>query len=111
MICTNCYYRGTESARKGSLGVEILLWLFFIIPGIVYSVWRSSSKICPKCGQATLVPEDSPRGIEISKKHSVVESGEKYNVIKKPFLSSGWFLIILILIGVILINYIARSRP
>jgi hypothetical protein len=68
MVCTNCGSRGFPKA-KGSLAVEIILWLLFIIPGLIYSVWRGFSKhtVCPKCGAQNMVPFESPRGQEILK--------------------------------------------
>ena len=56
--CPNCQYQGkAKKITKGSIGVEILLWLFFIIPGLIYSVWRVSSRYdgCPKCGYQFVV--------------------------------------------------------
>ncbi|WP_420207777.1 zinc-ribbon domain-containing protein [Candidatus Electronema sp. JC] len=50
--CPNCNFTGKgKFITKGSIGIELILWLFFIIPGIVYSVWRLSNKkwICPQC--------------------------------------------------------------
>ena len=65
MVCTRCGTRcepGTKT--KGSMLVEIILWLCFIIPGLIYSLWRLSSKhaACPACGSDQLVPIDSPNG-------------------------------------------------
>jgi ssDNA-binding Zn-finger/Zn-ribbon topoisomerase 1 len=51
--CPNCGYEGeAKTYTKGSLAVEIVLWLFFLLPGLIYSVWRLSSRYegCPKCG-------------------------------------------------------------
>ena len=52
--CPNCEYFGknTKTVIKGSGCLEVFLWLFFIIPGIIYSIYRSmsvSKKACPKC--------------------------------------------------------------
>jgi len=61
--CRNC---GTTAyprfCKSGSTAVEVLLWLFFLVPGIIYSVWRSSTKrwVCPKCGLVGMIPLDSP---------------------------------------------------
>ncbi len=51
--CPNCKYEGkSKTAIKGNFLIEIVLWLFFIIPGVIYSLWRSTSRhpICPSCG-------------------------------------------------------------
>ena len=72
-------FRGTEERRRycphcgtvdvpvresrGSFGLEVVLWLCFLVPGIIYSVWRMNSDYdaCRKCGQGGLLPLDSPR--------------------------------------------------
>ena|SRR5258708_3423557 len=92
LVCTQCGYTGSSSsAVKGSGGVEILLWFFFLVPGLIYSVWRSSSRhsICPKCGNPNLIPIDSPKaqkimGENMSEKEieETVES-EKNRVLKE----------------------------
>ena|SRR3989338_5159025 len=66
-ICMSCGFVGFPKAVvKGSILVEIFLWILFLLPGIIYSVWRSSSRhqVCPSCGNdKSLVPVDSPNGI------------------------------------------------
>jgi len=72
MICTACGAIGRPKKKvRGSLLVEICLWLLFIIPGLIYSIVRSMSyqKVCGTCGQNTLVPLDSPRGYELAAKY------------------------------------------
>jgi hypothetical protein len=62
MLCTNCGYQGRPKLyTKGSIFLEIILWLCFIIPGFIYSIWRHTSrwKGCPKC-QAKMIPLSSP---------------------------------------------------
>ncbi len=64
LVCTQCGYVGKpKRAIKGNGFIEIILWLCFIIPGLIYSIWRSSSryKVCPKCNNSSLIPVDSPR--------------------------------------------------
>jgi hypothetical protein len=68
LVCTQCGYVGKpKGAIKGNTLIEIILWLFLIIPGLIYSIWRSSSryKICPQCKSSTLIPVDSPRAKKI----------------------------------------------
>ena len=63
VVCTSCGYVGEpRTITKGSMGVEIILWLCFLIPGLIYSVWRLSSRQdgCPSCGQTALIPRASP---------------------------------------------------
>jgi hypothetical protein len=64
-ICTTCGYVGKPvKIIKGSVLLELLLWLCFLLPGIFYSVWRSNSRveICPKCKNSSMIPVDSPVG-------------------------------------------------
>lgn len=64
-VCTSCGYVGTPgTVTKGSAVLEVFLWLCFLVPGIIYTVWRLMSRQdgCPRCGQATLVPVYSPLG-------------------------------------------------
>lgn len=63
VVCTSCGYMGEpKKITKGSIGIELFLWLCFIVPGILYSLWRLSSRYegCPTCGQKTLIPINSP---------------------------------------------------
>ncbi len=52
---------------SGSIAIEIVLWLAFLIPGLIYSIWRLTTRrdACAACGSAELVPENSPRGREL----------------------------------------------
>ena len=47
---------------KGSFWIELILWLTFLVPGLIYSVWRLTSKeeICPECERPSMIPIDSP---------------------------------------------------
>ncbi|HMJ88465.1 MAG TPA: hypothetical protein VK530_01545, partial [Candidatus Acidoferrum sp.] len=51
----------------GSIAIELVLWLLFCLPGIIYSVWRLTArkKVCPVCNSDALVPENSPRGRQL----------------------------------------------
>jgi DNA-directed RNA polymerase subunit RPC12/RpoP len=35
-----------------------VLWLCYIIPGLIYSIWRRSGapSVCPTCNKETLIP-------------------------------------------------------
>lgn len=72
-ICPNCGYVGkAKKVTKGSILIEIFLWICFLVPGIIYSIWRLTSKhlACPKCGAQNLVPIDSPRGKKLQQELS-----------------------------------------
>lgn len=64
-ICPEC---GTVAKplnkTKGSMAIELALWLMLIVPGLIYSIWRltSSFKACPGCGCDHMIPIDTPNG-------------------------------------------------
>lgn len=63
-ICANCGFTGpAKKITKGSFMLELFLWFCFLLPGLIYSIWRLSSRYpaCMKCGSQHLVPLDSPR--------------------------------------------------
>jgi hypothetical protein len=51
----HCHICGKDGKGKkvlaGSAGVELLMWIFFLLPGVLYSLWRHSAKSyqCPHC--------------------------------------------------------------
>ena len=50
--CPNCNYVGrAKYFIKGNIFIELVLWLCFIVPGLIYSIWLGSSGYygCPKC--------------------------------------------------------------
>ena len=68
-ICLRCKSRVEPvEVVRGSLLVEVILWLFLLLPGLLSHLWVSgtSREICPECGSEDLVPVDSPRGKELS---------------------------------------------
>jgi len=70
-ICSNCGHIGRPKTKtKGSIFIEIILWLFIIIPGLIYSIWRLTTryKACPKCGTPNMIPSDTPKGQELMRK-------------------------------------------
>lgn len=64
-ICGNCgsTTNGTKITR-GSFWIELVLWMAFILPGLIYSIWRLTTRkfVCPVCREPGIVPVDSPRG-------------------------------------------------
>ena len=58
---------------KGSLFTEIVLWCFFLVPGLIYTIWRQSTKawICRKCGSTEVIPVDSPVGQKLKAEGNV----------------------------------------
>ena len=63
VLCTACGSIGyTKRRMKGSILTEFLLWCFFLIPGLIYSIWRHTTvaQVCPSCGSSAVIPTDSP---------------------------------------------------
>lgn len=61
--CMTCGSEGRAQTRtRGSLALEIVLWCLVIVPGLIYSVWRVSSRrrVCATCGAENIVPLDTP---------------------------------------------------
>lgn len=113
-ICTTCGYIGNPTRQtKGSFGVEIVLWLFFIIPGLIYSIWRLSSKqsVCPACKNPTLIPANTPKGQELyeaakQKSPALIETAQKDE--EKALKVKIVLIAILVILGVIIINAILK---
>jgi hypothetical protein len=66
VFCRACGTVGTPIKRtKGSLAIEIVAWLLFLIPGVIYSLWRLTSKqrVCRACGSADIIPADAPAAV------------------------------------------------
>lgn len=64
-ICLECGETVIPGRKtRGSSLIEVILWLFMILPGVIYSAWRRSDKTgwCPSCGSKRLVPINSPAG-------------------------------------------------
>jgi len=65
MICRNC---GSLAAPKtktpGNFFIELVLWCCILLPGIIYSIWRHSSKhwVCRSCGSSEVIAPLSPAG-------------------------------------------------
>jgi len=65
LICSNCGTVGSpKTITKGNIFIEIILWLCFLVPGIIYSIWRLTTRIeaCASCGAENMVPLNSPMG-------------------------------------------------
>lgn len=68
LICKECgSTEGYKYFTPGSIFIEIILWLCFIIPGLIYTIWRLSSrhKVCKICDSRKLIPVNSPAGRDL----------------------------------------------
>lgn len=71
-VCSNCGFVGRPIKEvKGNILIEVVLWLFILLPGLIYSLWRRSGRkfVCPQCKQTTMVPLDSPVGQKLAEKY------------------------------------------
>lgn len=54
--CNNCNHIGW-SKPKGSIVITIILAFFFLVPAIIYEVWRRTGLgVCENCGSNLVVP-------------------------------------------------------
>lgn len=46
---------------KGNGWIELVLYLCYIVPGIIYSIWRRSGRLqlCPACNSPAVISADS----------------------------------------------------
>ncbi len=63
MLCTKC---GTVAVSRrvtpGSGWITFVLLLCFIVPGLIYWIWRHTStyQVCSQCGSKSLIPPTAP---------------------------------------------------
>lgn len=72
-ICAACGVQGRPKKHtRGSIWIEIVLWLCFIIPGLIYSIWRLTTKqtVCRSCGTAGMIPINTPRGKQLAAQYT-----------------------------------------
>jgi hypothetical protein len=68
MICVNCGCIGKpKNITKGSFWIELILWLSFFVPGLIYSIWRLTTRYwaCPKCKAPNMISLYTPRGQQL----------------------------------------------
>lgn len=57
--CNNCGHTGW-SKPKGSILITLVLALFFILPAIIYEIWRRLGLgICENCGGSNVIPSNT----------------------------------------------------
>jgi hypothetical protein len=62
-FCAQCHTVGVpEWQTQGSFFIEIALYLLFCAPGLIYTIWRLTSKkrICPACHSTAIIRANSP---------------------------------------------------
>ncbi|WP_239190734.1 HDOD domain-containing protein [Candidatus Nitrotoga sp. HW29] len=76
-LCTSCAYVGKmKTVIKGNVKTGIILWFCFLIPGLIYSIWRSRSRheVCPICNGVTIIPADSPQAKQIIRENQTAKT-------------------------------------
>lgn len=65
-FCTSCHYVG-RGRYPGSLWFYPFLYALYVIPGLLYYIYRSMAGqcICWKCKAKTLIPADAPRAVAL----------------------------------------------
>ena len=85
-FCKSCGKIVTpRNTVKGSFFVEVILWLLFLLPGMIYSIWRSATKakVCPSCGSKELIEASSPLARQLQN-NIAKQMQEKLDVKKCP---------------------------
>ena len=86
-LCTSCGYIGEmKTIAKGSTDIEVILWFCFLIPGLIYSIWRFRSRheICLICDRATIIPADSPKAKQIIRENQAAKTLVTSQDLKQP---------------------------
>jgi len=73
VICSNCGSTAKPKTKtKGSILIELILWCMMLLPGLIYSIWRLTTRaeVCRVCEAPGLVPLNSPVGRELTNKYA-----------------------------------------
>lgn len=73
-VCTSCGSQvRPKSMTPGTFAMELLLWLCFLVPGVIYSVWRIASRYagCPVCNAKNCIPIETPAAQSILRAQSI----------------------------------------
>ena len=113
-VCTQCgNISQPKLGVKGNGLIEIILWLFFIVPGIIYSIWRRSGQknVCVKCKSDQVIPIDTPRAKKILEESGVsqeayLEDIKKDEDEKKRVTARDSKVMWIILITVVVLTFI-----
>ena len=65
-VCMECgCQRDPIKAKRGLLVIEVFMWLLYILPGVIYSIWRRvrAHEVCPNCRNPSVVLTSSSRAM------------------------------------------------
>jgi len=94
--CLDCGYVGpSEQYAPGKRLTEVRLWFFFLVPGMIYSLWRFFARYdgCANCASQRIVPVDSPVAQAALRKLSPTPSAQSWYCMAcgKPIFGGGNF--------------------
>jgi len=67
-FCTYCGKKGYPIlVARGHVFFEVALWICYIVPGVIYSIWRRvrTKEVCPECGHPTMVSAYSAKAKQL----------------------------------------------
>ncbi len=70
-ICSECGYVGKcKITKSGSLATELKMWLLYVIPGPIYTLWRlrSRKRLCRHCDSEKILSIKTETGYALLKK-------------------------------------------
>ncbi len=70
VYCSNCN-SVTTPKPSGSVIITVILIFFYIIPGIIYEIWRGKNKRCGQCGSPSIMPLHSPAAQQAMQRQQV----------------------------------------
>lgn len=73
VACRSCEHVGPGRRHtRGHILIEIILWLCFLVPGLIYTIWRLTTRadVCAVCGSHDVIPADTPAGRRIAERSS-----------------------------------------
>lgn len=68
VVCKHCGHVGHPRIHTpGHLAIELVLWLCFIVPGLIYTIWRVTSRhgTCTACQSRDILPRNAPAAQDI----------------------------------------------
>ena len=77
-VCMECCcQRDPIWVKRGWLIIEIVMWLLYVLPGVIYSIWRRVRKqqVCPNCLNPTMVLTTSSRVMKVRQLMNAVTGG------------------------------------
>ena len=110
MLCTQC---GTVAAPRrvtpGSGWITLVLLCFFIVPGLIYWIWRHTSTYaaCANCGSKNVIPHASPVAREMISTRPAVAASLQQEVPRRKDTRVGTAVAIGIIVLIVLLSKIS----